>query len=56
MFTVGGLMRRKKQADTTQLSPHMIIEFFREINGVCRYGCKGNTVLISRKFVRKKLT
>lgn len=28
MFTVGGLMRRKKQADTTQLSPHMIIEFF----------------------------
>ena len=53
MLMVGSLMRKKKQADTTQLSPHMIIEFLMKLMKHVDMGVKVTLFFISRKFVRK---
>ena len=53
MFIVGGLMRRKKQADTTQLSVHMIIEFLMRLMERVDMGVKVTLFFMSRIIVRK---
>jgi len=53
MLIVGGLMRRKKQADKTQLSVHMIIEFLMRLMERADMGVKVTLSFTSRIIVRK---
>lgn len=53
MLIMGGLIRNKKQADKTQLSVHMIIEFLMWLMERADMGVKVTLFFTSRIIVRK---